>query len=77
MSDTTPVCEHCGHERRRHDPADGTCDAHAEHGFGPCPCGRTLEAVEKAARYDALIEAAGFGDARQMLSVWRREAGHV
>ena len=37
---TDATCPLCGHEWRRHDPEDGCCDAHAEEGFGACPCGR-------------------------------------
>jgi len=36
--DLLDCCPLCGHEWRRHDPADGKCDA------GPtCKCGRDLE----------------------------------
>ena len=35
-------CPLCDHAWSRHDPEDGECDAHAEAGFGPCPCGRDL-----------------------------------
>jgi len=35
-----PDCPLCGHAWKRHDPEDGCCDAHAEEGFGACPCGR-------------------------------------
>jgi hypothetical protein len=39
--DARPICKQCGHEMSRHDPEDGTCDAHrSDGGFGVCPCGR-------------------------------------
>lgn len=37
-------CPRCGHLLSSHDPADGTCDAHRDEGFGVCLCGRTCDA---------------------------------
>lgn len=33
-------CPGCGHPIGSHDPEDGTCDRHADAGFGVCQCGR-------------------------------------
>lgn len=33
-------CPECSHPIGSHDPEDGTCDRHAEIGFGVCRCGR-------------------------------------
>ena len=36
------TCALCGHEWRRHDPANGCCDAPAITAHGVCPCGRDM-----------------------------------
>ena len=50
--DTTKkvLCVTCGHELARHDPEDGTCDAHAQVGVGVCQCGRVTHALDSHSR---------------------------
>lgn len=68
---TDPVCPLCAHEWRRHDPDDGCCDAHAEEGFGACPCGRNrpwmVGRIAHLSRLFLMSEPAG---ERTALSAW-------
>lgn len=65
------ACAVCGHAISRHDPEDGTCDAHAEQGFGVCPCGRDVTvanyrgAVDRIAELEAALRL-GAPDARPL-----------
>ncbi len=56
-------CLLCGHAWRRHDPADGMCDAHSDEAdvLGPCRCGRDLAFMQEriaALSHHALTESA-------------------